>query len=708
MSLDFSSEQESRSLGLQNAKTILNNLKPDTTLETLRNIIKEHRKLQESSGVELAASLQRIVESHGEALRLMNKANAGSLFQHLENAQKVCPTTSQQTRKELLAQAHIQSTIDILKPFMNIRQTLEKLRKDLNSPNEFASAVTKALNLFDSKNKLLKKDPSLGNVLQPLDDLEKELDDYLWAAIENCIEVAQKEPASLIRIVKVLKNHHSTDIIKQRLAQGVQQRLSRKMNTTDLEQLAARSSEAINDIPLIKTSVIPCFPAEYELEQFFLDTYRGIIEGKMKEFILDDIDNVRKSPGLIVLVSGWIENYTSAISKHWPGIEHDFQMQSLISEMKLVMPQFLEHTDKVLSEWLQRVRDNDIKLDRIPEIAGSRQPLTSSYPEEMYTMINNQISFVSNRLGGELLIEVFRLCTEKLISQKNKEVQAIDEILLLNDPELQVPALCIKVNNSSRCASHSQEMRDTCKAMIPQEENLLTRLDRFFDKVHSGFVELTDYATRSLALSILKSAAEPTIGVLFGTKWTSTRPPATAFATLEEFQDDVSVWLSGDFFFRRFKKCFYELYLMGYLERLAQILSLLEYQSYVPDFLDDILSIGPSTSYKPDLLVNKLGIKAPPSKHKKDIENVINQQFEACVGRDMEDFRQFLMKEPFQLRYETILRSLILMKGNQLTDLTELKSSVESLSEEGLVTLGVIVAGLSKNSEHLIQQLNPS
>jgi hypothetical protein len=708
MSLEFPSEQDARTLGLQNAKNILNNLKPDTTLDALRNIIKDHRKLQESAGVELAASLQRIVESHGEALRLMNKANSVTLFSHLENAQKVCPTTSQQTRRELLAQAHIQSTIDILKPFTNIPQTLDKLRQDLNNPNEFAHAVTRALNLFDGKNKLMKRNPSLIGVLQPLDELEKELDNYLWTAIENCIEVAQREPASLIRIVKVLKNTHSPEVIKQRLAEGVKQRLASRMNTTDLEQLATRSSEAINDIPLIKTAVIPCFPAEYNLEQFFLDTYRSIIEGKMKEFILDDIDNVRKSPGLIVLVSGWIENYTSAISKYWPDIAHDFQMQSLISEMKLVMPQFLEHTDKVLSEWLQRVRDNDVKLDKVPELAGNRQPLTSSYPEEMYTMINNQISFVSNRLGGELLIEVFRLCTEKLISQKNKEVQAIDEILLLNDPELQVPALCIKVNNSQRCASHSSEMREMCKSMIGKDEGFLNRIDRFFDKVHTAFVELTDYATRALALSILKSAAEATIGVLFVAKWTSNRPPATAFATLEEYQEDVSVWLSGDFFFRRFKKFYYELYLVGYMERLAQVISVLEYQSYVPDFLDDILSIGPSTSYHPDLLVNKLGIKAPPTKLKKEIESILNQQFEACVGRDIEDFRQFLMKEPFQVKYENILRSFILIKASQLTDISELKAAVQSLNEDYMTTLGVIIAGLSKNSENLIRQLNQS
>jgi hypothetical protein len=376
--------------------------------------------------------------------------------------------------------------------------------------------------------------------------------------------------------------------------------------------------------------------------------------------------------------------------------------------MKLVMPQFLEHTDKVLSEWLQRVRDNDVKLDKVPELAGNRQPLTSSYPEEMYTMINNQISFVSNRLGGELLIEVFRLCTEKLISQKNKEVQAIDEILLLNDPELQVPALCIKVNNSQRCASHSSEMREMCKSMIGKDEGFLNRIDRFFDKVHTAFVELTDYATRALALSILKSAAEATIGVLFVAKWTSNRPPATAFATLEEYQEDVSVWLSGDFFFRRFKKFYYELYLVGYMERLAQVISVLEYQSYVPDFLDDILSIGPSTSYHPDLLVNKLGIKAPPTKLKKEIESILNQQFEACVGRDIEDFRQFLMKEPFQVKYENILRSFILIKASQLTDISELKAAVQSLNEDYMTTLGVIIAGLSKNSENLIRQLNQS
>jgi hypothetical protein len=196
--------------------------------------------------------------------------------------------------------------------------------------------------------------------------------------------------------------------------------------------------------------------------------------------------------------------------------------------------------------------------------------------------------------------------------------------------------------------------------------------------------------------------------VLFVAKWTSNRPPATAFATLEEYQEDVSVWLSGDFFFRRFKKFYYELYLVGYMERLAQVISVLEYQSYVPDFLDDILSIGPSTSYHPDLLVNKLGIKAPPTKLKKEIESILNQQFEACVGRDIEDFRQFLMKEPFQVKYENILRSFILIKASQLTDISELKAAVQSLNEDYMTTLSVIIAGLSKNSENLIRQLNQS
>ena len=57
----------------------------------------------------------------------------------------------------------------------------------------------------------------------------------------------------------------------------------------------------------------------------------------------------------------------------------------------------------------------------------------------MFTAINHQLKFVSNRLIGEVLMEVFKVCRDRLLNQQKEQHTEIDNIISSGDPESQVP-----------------------------------------------------------------------------------------------------------------------------------------------------------------------------------------------------------------------------------------------------------------------------
>jgi hypothetical protein len=116
----------------------------------------------------------------------------------------------------------------------------------------------------------------------------------MWKIVENCVEVVKNEPKAIVRVLRIIcKLPNYEDEIRQHLDYGVQQRLHEMYGQTeDLEELTDITLRILQDIQVIKTQVIPCFPPIEGLEGFFIAKYRQKIEEKILPWV-NDLDSIR-------------------------------------------------------------------------------------------------------------------------------------------------------------------------------------------------------------------------------------------------------------------------------------------------------------------------------------------------------------------------------------------------------------------------------
>lgn len=325
--------------------------------------------------------------------------------------------------------------------------------------------------------------------------------------------------------------------VRQHLGIGIERRLLSLLTVEQLDKLSENTHQAINELGVMIEKVLPCFPQEYNLYSYCLQRYRTIIETAI-EPQLADIDKLLESPGLLVLIFQWVSEYSEAIKKYCADALEDVNIQILFAKVKELMPQFIQHMENLLSEWINRALQAHSSNNQIMEMASKYEPLTDTLPEEMFSAVNQQLNFVSNRLSGEVLIEVFRVCANRLLSQQKKLSAQINDMISIVDPELQVASLCLSINNNQRSSKHTTDLMSASKIHFV-ESFQIERIEKLFSGVQKGFLSLCAEGANALAISVLKSIAVDTVLILFTTQWVASGPVSSAFATMEDYDKDI-------------------------------------------------------------------------------------------------------------------------------------------------------------------------
>ncbi|CAG9311363.1 unnamed protein product [Blepharisma stoltei] len=663
--MNFSDENQA----LAKAKTTLNKtlseLEGDISLVHVRikKLIADFTKNQENSAFELGGALNREVDTHRQVLCTLHKAASNALLEPIEHLGSLCPEQPGSLKSIVIAQANISQTINIVKPFLNLEKTLADLRKDFGDKEKLASIVNQGIKLSDHKRKLLEKaPPSVREVLKkqfaPLDEFEAELNTSIWRVIENSIEIAQKQPKAIVRVIKIIRNiqDQAEEKVREHLGLGIEKRLLTLLNVENLEKLSENTHQAINELGIMIEKVLPCFPPEYNLYNYCVNKYRNCIQAAI-EPQLSDLEKLRASPGLLVLIFQWVSEYSEAIKKYCADSLEDVDIQILFAKVKELMPDFIQHMENLLSEWINRALQAHSSNNQIMEMAAKYEPLTDTLPEEMFSAVNQQLNFVSNRLSGEVLIEIFRVCATRLISQQKKLSSQLSEMINLEDPELQVASLCLSINNNQRASKHTVDLMKSCKKYYT-ESFQLERIERMFEGVQKGFLTLCGEGANALAISVLRSIAPDTVLVLFTTNWIASGPVPSAFATMEDYDKDISQWLSTEYYERRFKRRFFEVYLQAYLERLVQSFS--KVVNVVYDYQVLLVIQGNNQA----------------SKNKKEMSLVLSQ-FRESVYRDKHDFLDFASKLEMQIPIETLFNGLVALQEQGDLDVEQLSALIQ-------------------------------
>jgi len=82
-----------------------------------------------------------------------------------------------------------------------------------------------------------------------------------------------------------------------------------------IEDVIDSCESIINDLPLIKEYVSPCFPPYYNIFEFCKGEYLQRIEKSIEPFIPRSESHALKDPGILVVLASWLDNYEILLGK---------------------------------------------------------------------------------------------------------------------------------------------------------------------------------------------------------------------------------------------------------------------------------------------------------------------------------------------------------------------------------------------------------
>ena len=132
------------------------------------------------------------------------------------------------------------------------------------------------------------------------------------------------------------KNKIENDTLVERVLIEIQITIAARFkaeleNKMAVEDVIDSSEVIINDLPLIKEYVTPCFPPCYNIFEFCKNEYLGRIQESIIPFIPTSESKAESDPGILVVLASWLDNYEILLGKLGIG-----QQEDNLIEMKMV------------------------------------------------------------------------------------------------------------------------------------------------------------------------------------------------------------------------------------------------------------------------------------------------------------------------------------------------------------------------------------
>ena len=85
------------------------------------------------------------------------------------------------------------------------------------------------------------------------------------------------------------------------------------VDKADINEILNESQVLINDLYLIQTKVVQCFPPKYDIFNVYKDKYLKNIYEKIQPFMNDNYLNENK--GNLILFAKWLDQFNEALKK---------------------------------------------------------------------------------------------------------------------------------------------------------------------------------------------------------------------------------------------------------------------------------------------------------------------------------------------------------------------------------------------------------
>jgi hypothetical protein len=194
------------------------------------------------------------------------------------------------------------------------------------------------------------------------------------------------------------------------------------------------------------------------------------------------------------------------------------------------MPLFFQHIEKMMKSWVAKMlqtNEDEKKYNKIEAMASEQETLETNFPEDFFSLFNQQVTLLAQKLKGDMFIRVVRMWMNHLqdvLEEKadhfRKTVKA-DRILLypveLND----FNKLSLNLNENRKEIIQYVEGDQVDKVTEPFMETVKV-ISKSIDKLCEGLVETMFFKLENTAIEPLFQYTQLTQephGLILTTLW---------------------------------------------------------------------------------------------------------------------------------------------------------------------------------------------
>ena len=299
------------------------------------------------------------------------------------------------------------------------------------------------------------------------------------------------------------------------------------------------ATEILNDVLQFKSYVLPCIPPSYHVIDIYIQCYDQFFLPHLK-FICTDLNSLEVAD--IMLCIQWFEYYKSQIVLL--GINSHSTSQMYNDYIENLLHEYLLRIKSQIISWFQNIKNQPLEI-----VKDSAQHLITSQPEDMMNVLHMQLSVAKDKLPYEYIYHVLLACLNVL---REVQRQSYDD-LNLNWKVKGVESLCAMVNDNERMQEKCNELSDWIEKLISLQEQQ-EYLIMILEEVANEYISLAVTSANYVAKCVLADLDEPVFSKLFTDEWESGQPLMEIYiATLEDYFNDIRVWLP-EFFYDKFVK----------------------------------------------------------------------------------------------------------------------------------------------------------
>ena len=279
----------------------------------------------------------------------------------------------------------------------------------------------------------------------------------------------------------------------------------------DREETLEETLNIVNELYIIYTKVVPCFPPHYDIFNVYKKAYLENIQLILKQYL--NQEELENSPGLLIPIAHWLSQFGEGLKK----VGIDIYETELAADITYYMHFFFEHVNEVLDSNLNTVLKKDAqdknKLKTAKNIdLGNIQ---SYYATDVYNAITNVIDLLSGDFKGQLLFQI----VNQIFSKLEQLIKASDENIKKSENLI---VACVYVNDANKCLEQLPKFKKKIKSLLPKD--LYKHVKLSYINSNPGVLSMYNTNIRNGCQKIIelmiKEIESKTLNKMFTSEWT--------------------------------------------------------------------------------------------------------------------------------------------------------------------------------------------